>query len=66
MMKTRNSERSKITSQADRKEISMKKQKLCALLCAVFLMSCVHLDVWAESFNDEIAGIQYESIEELH
>ena len=43
----------------------MKKQKLCALLCAVFLMSCVHLDVWAESFNDEIAGIQYESIEEL-
>ena len=43
----------------------MKKQKFCALLCAVFLMSCVHLDVWAESFNDEIAGIQYESIEEL-
>ena len=43
----------------------MKKQKLCAPLCAVFLMSCVHLDVWAESFNDEIAGIQYESIEEL-
>ena len=43
----------------------MKKQKFCALLCTVFLMSCVHLDVWAESFNDEIAGIQYESIEEL-
>ena len=33
----------------------MKKQKFCALLCAVFLMSCVHLDVWAESFNDENA-----------
>ena len=65
MMKTRNSERSKITSQADRKGISMKKQKLCALLCTAFLMSCVHLDVWAESFNDEIAGIQYESIEQL-
>lgn len=39
MMKTRNSERSKITSQADRKGISMKKQKLCALLCAAMMLA---------------------------
>ncbi|MFR8051471.1 MAG: hypothetical protein ACLU86_03620 [Negativibacillus massiliensis] len=35
------------------------------ILCAVLLLSCVHLNVWAESTNDEIEGIEYESIEEL-